>query len=249
MDNKLVDLKIEEVSLVDAPANKRKFLVMKKADSVFDTIIKFIEKIAGTSLEDKENEDNADSGAKIEIELDDDSKEEDKLQMDNKEVTKNTELEARLVELEKSVKEAELLKAENATIKAQLDAAEVIIKAEKSLRLDKEFEVRASVFKSLAVDVNEVAGILKAVSLIDSELCDKIEGILKAANSAVEQSDIFKSYGTNSQGSSSVVAEVEQKAAELRKSDSKLSKEQAFTAVMHNDPQLYARYNAETGGY
>ncbi len=98
---------------------------------------------------------------------------------------------------------------------------------------------------------DEVASILKAASeAFDEETFAKLETILKAANERIEAGDLFAELGRASRGESaptSAYSEAVAKADELVEKSGELTREQALGKVWESNPDLYAKYMAETG--
>lgn len=132
----------------------------------------------------------------------------------------------------KALAEAEMLKGEVAALKR---AAEL-----------ETFTKRAI---AIGLPASEGETLLKAYAGGGNEAVDKILGFLKAANAQAIEAGIFKEFGSSADGSgdTSALGELNQKAAELRKADPKLSADAAFAKV-YTDPanaKLAARERAE----
>ena len=127
-------------------------------------------------------------------------------------------------------------------------AAEDIAKAERETRLTAEFITKAEGYKALPVKKDEFGPVLKAASeKLSKEAYEEIERVLKAADEQIAASDVFKEHGRSGDGAKAdtALAEVTTKAAELRKSDPKLTEAAAQQQVFKADPDLAARYQDE----
>lgn len=81
----------------------------------------------------------------------------------------------------------------------------------------------------------------------DKGAVDTLITTIKGLTAQVDTGSLFKTFGTSNGGdATSAVAEVTAKAAELRKSDPKLSATQARVKVLESDQPLMKRYRAET---
>jgi hypothetical protein len=137
-----------------------------------------------------------------------------------------------------------LQKAEDAT-----KAADDLAKAERDTRLTREFVTKAEGYRALVLKAETFGPVLKEASeKLSKESFDAIDTVLKAADAAIAQTDLFKEQGRSREsanGSASAAAEVTKRAEELRKSDSKLTVGDAMSEVFKADTDLQARYLAE----
>jgi hypothetical protein len=86
----------------------------------------------------------------------------------------------------------------------------------------------------------------KKMADADPELAKEQFAVLKAAADAVKEGNLYKELGGRGEDTTgSVMTKINKAANELRKSDSNLSKEQAFMKALENDPKLYAEYMAD----
>jgi len=163
---------------------------------------------------------------------------------------------AEKAELEKAdlspAAKAALQKAEERAQKAEEKAAEghELAKEERDERLNKEFIAKAEDFKALTVEPAKLGPILKAASeKLDKADFEELERVLKAADEQVAKSELLKEAGANgSVTPSGAYDEAAKKAEEIRKSDPKLSQEQALEKAFEDDPDLQQRYLAEVRG-
>lgn len=133
--------------------------------------------------------------------------------------------------------------------KAEKDAEEAskVAKAERDERLTRDFIAKAETFKALPVTPGDFGIVLKSIhGGVDAKTFEQLETVLKAADEQIQKGDLFKEQGrAGDPQPSTVEAEVTRKAEELRKSDSKLSKAEAFDRALSEDRDLQARYLAE----
>lgn len=126
--------------------------------------------------------------------------------------------------------------------------AQEIAKAERETRLKQEFIAKAQQLPALGVKPEELGLVLKAVAEACPNEYPKVEAVLKAANKAIETSELFKSYGSGNEGEGSAWEEIQKRAAEICKSDPSITKEVAIAKVIRQEPELYNRYRQELIG-
>ena len=190
--------------------------------------------------------------------------------------TANTTLSARVAELEKAAKPEdnpapvdlskadpavrallEKAAADQAAMAERLEKAEKateesdkLAKAERETRLTREFVAKAETFKSLPVEAAKFGPVLKsAAEKLTKEESDELDRVLKAAAAQLTEGLLFKEQGQSGQpapAADSAIAEVQQKAEQIKKADPKMSDGQALQAAMSSDRDLQARYLAET---
>lgn len=144
----------------------------------------------------------------------------------------------------------EKAEADRAEDRKRIAKAEADAKAERDARLNKEFVAKAEEFKGLTVEPAKLGPILKAASeKLDKADFEELERVLKAADEQVAKSELFKEAGANGTVTpSGAYEEATKKAEEIRKSDSKLTQEQALEKAFEADPALQERYLAEMRG-
>ncbi len=145
----------------------------------------------------------------------------------------------------KAVFEAALAKADPmvaAVMKRQqeqLDEAERVAKAERDARLTAQYVSKAEALPMISEDKAGLATLLRTMAdKLTPEEVEKVETILKAANEQIAKGDLFSEFGKG--GAETTIAKsVEAQAAELRKNNPKLTKEQAIAQVYEDNPDLY----------
>jgi len=134
--------------------------------------------------------------------------------------------------------------------KAEKEAAEAtaVAKAEREARIEKEYVEKAKSF-GLIAKADEFAPIYRKAmtgEALDSEEATQLDSWLKEANEKIRVSKFYDELGSGGDATEgSARAAVEGQAAELRKSDPSLSKEQAESRVLKADRKLAARFDAE----
>ena len=114
--------------------------------------------------------------------------------------------------------------------------------------LTKQFTTKAAGLDALPVKADELGPVMKALADKDPENFAKLEGVLTAANEAVKKGALFSEAGRGGATTGGAVEKMNAKVAEMVSKDAGMTKEKAFTKVMHDNPELYAEYLAERGG-
>jgi hypothetical protein len=126
--------------------------------------------------------------------------------------------------------------------KQQADLAEAtrIAKAERDARLDREFISKAEALPMLTEDRTALGGLLRRISeALTPEDTAAVEKMLKAANEQIEKSNLFTEFGRGG-ANTTVSANAESAAAEIRKADPTLTPEQALAKAYEANPDLLA---------
>lgn len=118
------------------------------------------------------------------------------------------------------------------------EAAEAIAKAERELRLDREYLAKAEALPMLTEAPAELAEVLKALHTADPEVAGKVEAILATANEQIAKGNLFAEFGSSTTVEG-VPDRARQAAEALVKADPTLSPEAAMVAAMEADPTLY----------
>ena len=156
-------------------------------------------------------------------------------------------------ELSKAAQER-LKKAEDevAELRKSAENSEKIAKEERDRRVTSEFITKAEGLGSLSIEPAKFGPVLKRIAeKVEKDDFDALEQLLTASNEQVAKGDLFKEYGAGVGGEAvpaGAYAEVQQKAEQLRKSDSKLTKGESEARVMREHPDLQSRYLAEMRG-
>lgn len=134
--------------------------------------------------------------------------------------------------------------AQFAIFKAQAEqirkAEERIAKAEEEAALAR-FEKRAAEeFSHLPGTDAEKAKVLKALHTLDAEVVKTVEAIMKSADEANKTAFEVKGIKKGATVEDSAEAKLEKVAAEIRKVDHKLTKEQALAKAYEAHPELYS---------
>lgn len=167
-----------------------------------------------------------------------------KLQDDLKAATDLADEEAKKRDaIEKSLKEQTEAVA---SLKKQFEDAQAEIRKAKDEAKLAEFKKAVDEFEHLPVKADVFAPVLKkCAEALDEAGYAELMRVLKAADAA--SADNFSEIGApgNASEPRTVAAEVDAKAEELLKSESGLSKSDAYARVMAQNPKLAARYRRE----
>ena len=124
------------------------------------------------------------------------------------------------------------------------EAAEVIAKAERDFRLEREFVSKAASLDNLSIEADAFGKVLKnAAEALSQEDFDALMGALEGANSSVEAGAVFAEVGkASSFENDGPTSALNKAAASLRESDSTLTPEAAVAKAVSEDPTLYEQY-------
>lgn len=134
------------------------------------------------------------------------------------------------------------------TMGERLEKAENVAKAERDERLTRDFITKAGSFQALPVTPGDFGLVLKSVhGGVDEQTFEALDKVLKAADEQISKGELFKEQGRSGDDPKphNVEAEIAAKAEEIRKSDSKLTKAEAFDQALSEDRDLQSRYLAE----
>ena len=241
----LRDLDIDEISLVDKAANKRRFTVYKAADYIPEGTMKDFDV---TTLS---------SGGQAYVES---------LQGNISTLEKkSTDLEAKITELQKGSSgpppKEDVLKDVDPAVKLvvkamedRLTAAETATKAAKEQveRFEAKDRRTAAIQKAqelqaLGFTADSDAEMFEKLEAADPDAFAKVHTKLKAANAQMDESNerLFRELGSLGGEAGSAYDKLAAAATELQKNDSTLTKEQAFARVYRDKPGLAAEYQLE----
>lgn len=128
--------------------------------------------------------------------------------------------------------------------KARATAAEQAARTALDAQETQEALAKAKELPNISTDTDALAGIIKTLKTKAPEVLDPIMGVLKAANTAVENSllnPIGSDGGSIPGDADKAWAEIEKAAAEIAKS-SNISKEAAISKVVSTNTELYNKY-------
>lgn len=146
---------------------------------------------------------------------------------------------------------AELRKqAETETTKA--DEAIKIAKAEQEKRETREFIAKSAELDQLVKDDDEFGPVLREIAKAEEAghlsegTVKKLDTVLKAANETIASGSVFNEFGRAGHGSGGdAETKVENIAKALREADPTLTKEQAFSKALEQNPALYDEIRKE----
>lgn len=132
---------------------------------------------------------------------------------------------ARVAELEARAREAE----------ERAKAAEEMARAERDRRIEAEFIKRVEAYGTLPMASAELGPIMKRASeKLAKEDFEKLEALLKACGQALEQSEIFKSYGYAGEGDNSPIGQYRAELKRVREAEPNLSEVDAKLKAFSN---------------
>lgn len=254
MASRLTDLFVKNVSAVDKPANKRKFLVVKSniaRDDAGNTNLK-----GGENMSDKKPD--ASSLKKIGHSLaamfgratGADDAVISELEKAAGELPDVPQIPAEVTEkLAKAAADNAAAMAANEALKTRLEKAETETKKLREEADLRKFADEVTGYKEIGLDPEKDAALLKSVTekLSDDE-AKRIREIFKSAVAQKAASNMFKEVGSSAGMPSpdSALAMIEAKCGELMQKNDKLTREEAQSQVFRANPGLYERWRQET---
>lgn len=115
-------------------------------------------------------------------------------------------------------------------------------------RRHEQFIAKAKTYDAIpGASPDDFASLLEVAETgMTAEQTVKFEQVLKGANEAIKQGQLFATIGSGRSGNpTGAEAKMKTAAQELQKADGKLSYPQAFAKVMTQQPELYKQYLAE----
>lgn len=140
--------------------------------------------------------------------------------------------------IQKSMDEARIAKE-------RAEAAENVAKELREEKILKEYVAKAEGLPHLPIEPLKFGIVLKALGEDHPAEFGEIYRVLKAANAALEKSELFREIGKSGSSETSAEAQVYAKARSLVAKDGELTFEEAVSKVLEEDPELYSRYEDE----
>ena len=139
----------------------------------------------------------------------------------------------------------EKMAADSHTATERAERAENIAKSLQDEKVLKEYVEKAGDLSHLPVEPLKFGPVLKALGEGHPTEFEEILRVLKAADAAIEKSELFKEIGKAGSGETSAEAAVYAKARSLVAKDADLTFDEAVVKVLEADPELYERYEDE----
>lgn len=143
----------------------------------------------------------------------------------------------------RSLLEKTLAERDQATAKA--NEALGLAKELKEEKILKEYVEKAEDLPHLPIEVLKFAPIMKALGEGHPDEFSEIFRVLKAADAAIEKSELFKEIGKAGSGESDAEAQVYAKARGMVAKDGELTFDEAVCKVLDENPELYEKYEDE----
>ena len=158
-----------------------------------------------------------------------------------------------LSELSKNLEDEEtreaISKAQDLVTKAnsRAEEAEQIAKAERDIRLHREYVEKARSFRNLPVNPEEFGPVLKALEeTLTAEQVEMVTKALKTANDTVANAGFFGEVGKRGIDGYESISKAEGLAVEKAKEEG-ITKEEALSKIYDENPDLYDEYVSEHG--
>ena len=155
------------------------------------------------------------------------------------------ESKAKDAELEKVKKELAESKDKNTS---DLEKVRKELSDEKEIRITKEFKEKASVLKNLSEGTDELGLILKECSQkVSKETFEKLENVLKAADKAIAEGNLFKEIGTGGVNDKSNAGDKLDAIAKEYPEKHNVTPEKAYDIIIQQpvNKELYTNYLAD----
>jgi len=104
----------------------------------------------------------------------------------------------------------------------------------------------AKSYTNISVNPEEFGKVLKEIAQNAPEAIAKVEEVLKAADTALKEGGVFKEIGSSARTSAGAMDKIEKKAEAIMTSE-KISKAEAITKALEQNPELYSEYLNEGG--
>lgn len=134
---------------------------------------------------------------------------------------------------------------ENVVTKAEAKEAKQIVKELKEEKILKEYVAKAEDLPHLTIEPLKFGPVLKALGEGHPAEFSEIFRVLKAADVAIEKSELFKEIGKAGSGESDAEAQVYAKARGMVAKDGELTFDEAVCKVLDDNPELYEKYEDE----
>lgn len=147
--------------------------------------------------------------------------------------------------------EVAALRKANELEQTKADEAIAIAKAVQLTNDTTAFVAKSAGYENLAKDDSEFGPVLLSIAKAEEAeqlpkgTLEKLETVLKAADAQVEKGALFSELGKTGAGITDVEKQLDTLAADIRKSDPSLTKEQAIEKAYSDNPELYARMREE----
>ncbi len=134
---------------------------------------------------------------------------------------------------------------ENVATKAEAKEAKQIAKELKDQQVLKEYVIKAEELQNLPVQPMKFGPIMKALGESHPKEFDEIFRLLKAADAALEKSQLFQELGKPGSGETNAEGQIYAKARAMVAKDGSLTFEAAVEKVMDDEPELYEKAEQE----
>lgn len=125
-----------------------------------------------------------------------------------------------------------------AELRQRAEAAEAMARAERDKRVESEFVARVETYGSLPESASTLGPVMKRASeALSKEDFEIIENTLKAAGSALEQSELFKARGVDGDGDTSAKGQLDAAIAKMQEANPGMTYEAAYVEAFSSLPE------------
>lgn len=129
----------------------------------------------------------------------------------------------------------------------EADSVRAELRKEVEARKDREYVSKAAAWNNLSLDAQEVGPALRKMAEIDADLADSVMGALSSANAQAEAANIFAELGSSRRpDAGDAYSRMTKMAKAAVDAGEHKTMEQAISALVVTNPELYDAYRQET---
>lgn len=129
----------------------------------------------------------------------------------------------------------------------EANSARTALRKEVDARKDSEFVVKASAWGALSVNPQEIGPVLRKMADVDADLTETVMQALSSANAQADAANIFAELGTSVRpDSGDTMGRITKMAKSAVANGDHKTVEQAISALMITNPELYEAYRQES---
>ncbi len=232
MPNKIVNLKVDEISNVDNPANDREWLVIKNEDGDYPNKGGEINDMDLDEILEKLEEQDEELAEAVQNKFEEFTEKVEEKKEDSSEEGEEIDKSNLPEDVRKQIEQME----------DKLEKTETMARKEREKRLEVEFNKRAKEYDELG-KVEKISSLLRKADEVGDDFLEDLESILQSAKERISEGDLFKEAGDSGDEIEDPVSELEKKAKEYRENHSDVDTiEKAKVKILEQNPDLYDAY-------